>query len=113
VGEERPPEEVEGNRKDAPGEAGGVSRIREPRAGPVVKPQEPPSKPVDQRREGARQWIAFVLLAILIAQLAFFAYTVFGTDTEWERAQEFMQVTLSGTLALLGSVIGFYYGSQK
>ncbi len=112
MGEERPPEQTEGNKEDAPGLAGSVSRINEPRAGPVVKPQEPPAKPVDAKREGARQWIAsFVLLAILIAQLAFFAYTVFGTTTQWERSQEFIQVTLSGTLALLGSVIGFYYGS--
>ncbi len=113
MGEERPLEEAEESKGSAPDETGGASRVNEPKAGPIAKPHDPPAKPVDAKREDARKAIAYTLLGIFIAQLAFFGYAVFGTVTTWERAQEFMQVTLAGTLGLLGSAIGFYFGSQR
>jgi hypothetical protein len=79
---------------------------------PVDDSQGPIEGPVAQRREKARSRIAYVLLGTLIAQLAFFGFTVFGSEETWSRAQEYVQITLGGTLALVGSVAGFYYGSS-
>jgi hypothetical protein len=70
-------------------------------------------KPIPHKREDARKTLAYVLVGLLIVQLVFYAVTMFLPDPAWQRAQEFMQVTLAGTLGLVGSVIGFYFGSQR
>lgn len=75
--------------------------------------REPAREPVEQQREDARKTLAYALVGLLIAQLVFYAATMFLPDPAWERAQEFMQVTLAGTLGIVGSVIGFYFGSQR
>jgi len=112
VAEDKGPENAQETTEAAPGETGGASR-GSPAAGPIAKPAELASKPVDAKREDARKVIAYVLLGILIGQLIFFGGSVFGDAQTWERSQEFIQVTLAGTLGLLGSAIGFYFGSQR
>ncbi|CAN5121468.1 hypothetical protein BH18ACT10_BH18ACT10_07640 [soil metagenome] len=53
------------------------------------------------------------MLSILFLQIAFFAVTAFMPHPIWQRGQEFMQVTFAGVLGLVGSAVGYYFGSQR
>jgi hypothetical protein len=90
-------------------EQGGVVPYQQP-VDTTIPPQE---GPVAQQREDARKKIAYILLGILIAELIFFACTLFLPDYLWQRAQDFMQFALAATFSLVSGMVGFYFGSQR
>lgn len=71
----------------------------------------PESEPIEHKREDARQAFTIVMLFIFAAQLAVGALAVFFGD--WTNAEEYLKVTLPATIGILGSAIGFYFGSQR
>ena len=68
----------------------------------------------DRAREGVRGTVAIIaivmFLAVVIAYLSFAAESV---DTTWVRVKDAMQAILPAVTSVLGTVLGFYYGSQK
>lgn len=92
-----------------------------PEKGGVYSPPEiqldalapPPETPVEEKREDARLAFTIILLLIFGFQLIIGAIALFvGPDT-WSNAQDYLRVTLPATLGVLGSAIGFYFGSQR
>ncbi len=91
-------------------EQGGVSSVPEIKLGEV---EPPPLHPLEEKREDARLAFTVILLLIFGFQLIIGAIALFvGPDT-WNNAQEYLRVTLPATLGVLGSAIGFYFGSRR
>jgi hypothetical protein len=51
------------------------------------------------------------MLLIFAGQLVVGALAVFVGS--WAEAEEYLKVTLPATISVLGSAIGFYFGSQR
>ncbi len=51
-----------------------------------------------------------MFLAVVIAYLSFAASSI---DTTWVRVKDAMQAILPAVTSVLGTVLGFYFGSQK
>ena len=54
-----------------------------------------------------------ILLLIFGLQLLAGGIAFFLSDRIWMNAQEYLQVTLPATLGLLGSAVGFYFGTRQ
>lgn len=67
---------------------------------------------IPMHREGARRQIALSLLFIFLGEIFLPMLLVAATLTDWQTAKEFMQISIPPTLGLLGSAMGFYFGSQ-
>lgn len=72
---------------------------------------------VDADVEGRREWVR---AAIALCLVGIFALTVLGalgmlmwTQVESERLKTLLEVLLPAETALLGSAIGFYYGTES
>jgi hypothetical protein len=65
-------------------------------------------------REKIRGWIALLAIATFFVLVAFYLYEAnTGSDASWLRLKEAMQSTLPAVTSVLGTVLGFYFGSQK
>lgn len=91
-------------------EESGASLVQSP-ADTVDQPQPP--REVQQQREDARLVFTVLLLVIFALQLAIGAIALFVGPETWSNAEEYLRVTLPATLGVLGSAIGFYFGSQR
>jgi len=81
--------------------------------GPVDHLNPPEQRPVEQQREDARLAFTIVMLLLFGVQLLLGGIAVFVGPESWNNAQDYLRVTLPATLGLLGSAIGFYFGSQR
>jgi hypothetical protein len=73
----------------------------------------PEQRELEHRREDARLAFTVVMLLIFAAQLLLGGIAVFVGPESWNNAQDYLRVTLPATLGVLGSAIGFYFGSQR
>ncbi len=94
-------------RTDAPEETGGVgSREKVTDLGEL-------STPAADKREDVRAKLAsrfshlfmFVVVALL-------ASAIFGGE-QWTRVQEYSQIIVGAVTGVVGTIIGFYFGSQR
>lgn len=108
------PSESEHSAQTASEEGGGVSSPPEPQKQPVVTTaREPERKPVEERREDLRAKLAggfAILFGLMVAGI--FASALFGGD-QWERMQEFVQIAFGTVAGIVGTIVGFYFGSQR
>ena len=92
----------------APREGGVAHKER-----PVDKTRPPAEEPVDKRREDVRAKLAnrmsYLFMSVVIA---LFASAIFGGE-QWTRVQEFSQIAFGVVAGVVGTIIGFYFGSQR
>lgn len=113
VSESQRAEQTEQTAQNAPEAAGGVSHDPEPEAGPVARVPEPEQQRVAKKREDIRAWLAGGLTSLFIVMIsAIFVSAVFGGE-QWDRVQEFAQIAFGTVAGLVGSAVGFYFGSQR
>ena len=62
----------------------------------------------------------YVRLIVTVGLLALFAFVVVwvalkssGSEDVWKRTKDMLQIVLPALTALIGSVLGFYFGTQK
>jgi hypothetical protein len=79
--------------------------------GTVKDPIEAPTRRVDKlawRQEGIRGLIALILLGLLATALIWSMSTVH----KWSEMSELLEVWLPALTGLLGSAVGFYFGTR-
>jgi hypothetical protein len=79
----------------------------------VERVPEPAQQRVAVKREDIRALLAgglTILFGCMI--IAIFGSAVVGGE-QWDRVQEFAQITFGTVAGLMGSAIGFYFGSQR
>jgi hypothetical protein len=65
-----------------------------------------------RRTDYVRAGLTFGLLAIFALVLGFAGFET-SNDKVWANAKEFLNIALPAVSGLLGSVIGFYFGSRS
>ncbi len=68
----------------------------------------------DEVREKIRGTVT--VLACLVFLIVVVVYLVFAArsgDTQWDHIKDAMQAILPAVTSVLGTVLGFYFGSQK
>ncbi len=107
VGETQRPEQTS---QDA---TGGVSRVTDAEASTVARVPEPEQQRIASKREDIRAWLVGGLTVLFGGMIiAIFVSAVFGGE-QWDRVQEFVQITFGTVAGLVGSAVGFYFGSQR
>ena len=101
-------QEIEGGATGKFEDIGGVAIEQSPLINPATKIYDP-----ERQRDWVRSITTYVFIGI-------FAVTIFGSmaiiiwdNTAWANAKEFLQIMLPAETALIGSVVGFYFGSQS
>lgn len=108
MGEENKPETT-----DPVLEEGGVSSVG-PSEIEVDESDVPQEKPVEQQREDVRMVLTVLLFLLLVGQLGLAGLgAAFLGETQWMQLEDYLRLTVPGTFGLLGSAIGFYFGSQR
>jgi hypothetical protein len=81
----------------------------QPSPGAELEPYNP-----QRKQESVRAWVTGALLGALIA-LLFFAGIVASTGSKehWDETKEMLQILLPAVTGLLGSALGFYFGTQS
>ncbi len=91
---------------------------------PFAKPVEPlessryyelrsgPYNP-DQHRDWVRSVVTYAFVGILAITLLATLAIVIWDSPGWASAKDFLQIVLPTETALVGSVVGFYFGSQS
>jgi hypothetical protein len=65
-------------------------------------------------REKIRGRITVLAVAIFFAVVMFYLYEAnVASDASWVRLKEAMQSVLPAATSVVGTVLGFYFGSQK
>jgi|GEM_PF-2955053 len=71
--------------------------------------------PYDPRRQ--YDWVRLIVTVGLLALFGFVIVWVAikssGPDDVWKRTKDMLQIVLPALTALIGSVLGFYFGTQK
>lgn len=105
------PEEAEQSQQDAPALVGGVSRAPESELRPVERAAGP--RPVESKREDIRGALAVTFTVFFgLTLLGGFATAIIGGEA-WTNGRDFLQIALPAVTGLLGSAVGFYFGSQR
>jgi hypothetical protein len=78
---------------------------------PVDHTRRPGVEPIEKQREDARQAYTIFMLLIFAGQLLIGGIAVFTGS--WASAEEYLKLTVPATIGVLGSAIGFYFGSQR
>jgi hypothetical protein len=93
---------------DAPEQTGGVGSHEE-----VTSPGELRTPAVAKKREDIRAHLArtamYLFVGIVVALLA----SAICGGNQWTRVQEFSQIAFGLIGGIVGTVIGFYFGSQR
>jgi hypothetical protein len=66
---------------------------------------------LEAARESVRAGLAFVF-AIIFFVTIMYAFLSTGTDS-WDDTKELLQILLPAETALLGSAVGFYFGTRR
>ncbi len=69
--------------------------------------------PLDQQRETTRGKLATRLGWLLIVMVAALFVSAAVGGEQWTRIQEFSQIAFGAITGFVGTVIGFYFGSQR
>jgi hypothetical protein len=84
--------------------------IADPAGDEVGVPTGPVSVDIELRREGTRERIALILLAILAGEVLFALLSQMGPRPA--PMKDMMAIIFGPTVALVGSALGFYYGTR-
>ncbi len=69
---------------------------------------------VARKREDIRAWLAGALTGLFVAEvIATFLVALLAGGQAWGQVQELFQDTFTALVGLVGSVVGFYFGSQR
>jgi hypothetical protein len=73
---------------------------------------DPPDVPFDVQAAmtRTRERLAYGLLALFALSIA--AAVAYISTSSWDNAKEFLQIALPAEIGLLGSVMGFYFGTE-
>jgi hypothetical protein len=102
-------------------DAGGVTLDTTVTSQPIPQPVAQQTQDVvvsiesTKRTDYVRAAIAFTLLAVFAAVLAFAGFLAFqpgGEKGPWGNGKDFLSIVLPAVTGLLGSAIGFYFGSR-
>jgi hypothetical protein len=68
---------------------------------------------VEKKREDIRALLAGSLTTLfIVVVIALFMSAVFG-GSQWARVQEFSQIAFGVVGGIVGTIVGFYFGSQR
>ncbi len=68
----------------------------------------------DRAREGVRGTVAIIAIIMFLAVvIAYLTFAARSADTTWVRVKDAMQAILPAVTSVLGTVLGFYFGSQR
>ncbi len=68
----------------------------------------------DEEREKIRGRITVLACSIfLIAVVVYLVFAARSTGTQWTQIKDAMQAIFPAVTSVLGTVLGFYFGSQK
>ncbi len=110
VSELQRPEQTSQNAPDA---TGGVSPTSDVVAGPVAQVHEPEQQRTQRKREDIRGALAITFTVFFGVTLAAgFVAAMVGGEA-WTNGRDFLQFALPTITGLLGSAVGFYFGSQR
>lgn len=108
----RPEREIEiNNTRTTPGSTDAGVAL----SGLAIETAEPKEAPTRAERLGRREWtrssLAFAFVLIFALTIAFVMSKV-GTR-DWGETKELLQILLPAETALLGSALGFYFGTRS
>lgn len=113
MSEQQSTEQTEQAPQNAPETTGGVSRVSDVQAGPVTQMHEPEQQPLQKKREDIRGALAVTFTIFFGVTLAAgFVAAMVGGEA-WTNGRDFLQFALPAITGLLGSAVGFYFGSQR
>jgi len=64
-------------------------------------------------QEGAREFVRLLISAALVGILVAVVFLSFQRVNNWTETKDLLQILLPAVTALLGSTIGFYFGSRR
>ena len=68
----------------------------------------------ERAREGIRGTLAAIAIVVfLLVVLAYIGFAAEAQEDTWNRIKEAMGVILPAVTSVLGTVLGFYFGSQR
>jgi hypothetical protein len=76
--------------------------------GPALTPGEV----IALKQEDARQWLAALLIALVFA-IVLIALIFFAAVGDRSHLLEVVKLTFGSVIALIGTVVGFYFGTKK
>lgn len=82
---------------------------------PTQNPTEPRAAPYNpaRHRESMRGWLAVILVGVVVLVIVFAGCALWHGKIEIADLQAFLQIVFTPLIALVGSVIGFYYGGKS
>jgi Co/Zn/Cd efflux system component len=81
--------------------------------GPFANPFETKEFNSDEAREKVRGQVALAAAITFFAVAFFYLFEATRSTSQWPQIKEAMQSVLPAVTSLLGTVVGFYFGSQK
>lgn len=65
-------------------------------------------------REKIRGWVSVLAIVVFFTVVMWYLYEAgHASDTGWVRIKDAMQAVLPAVTSVLGTILGFYFGSQK
>src|SRR5476649_154753 len=74
--------------------------------------RQPTTRPLPDRQEDVRQWLAISLTAILALEVTVALLAAAICSNSWPHMKDVLIVIFGPTVALVGSATGFYFGSK-
>jgi hypothetical protein len=82
-------------------------------ADPFANPFETKDYNPEQDREKIRGYVALAAAVTFFAVVFFYLYEATRASIQWPQVKEAMGSVLPAVTSVLGTVVGFYFGSQK
>lgn len=87
--------------------------MTEPRRELIDEAHAPHRQRIEEKQEDIRTWLAGLLAGLFVALvIAVFVSAVVGGE-QWERVQDFVLIAFGTVAGIVGSIVGFYFGSQR
>jgi heme/copper-type cytochrome/quinol oxidase subunit 3 len=80
---------------------------------PFANPFETKEYNPEQDREKIRGQVALAAAITFFAVVFFYLFQATRATDQWPQVKEAMQSVLPAVTSVLGTVVGFYFGSQK
>lgn len=87
--------------------------MAKPEPDPFANPFQTKAYNSDQDREKIRGWVALAAAITFFAVVFYYLFEATRTTDQWPQIKEAMQSVLPAVTSVLGTVVGFYFGSQK
>ena len=82
--------------------------------GTIEAPPPPPAQLGKRRVVVSEEWVRLTIALILLALLILTLFLAnFRPDKQWDHTKELLQIFVPVESGLLGSAVGFYFGSKK